>query len=215
MWLMLLSIYIILLVIVSLLSFSNTADNDTSIKLLRIYAIVTTITEIIAFLLYYKKGNNVIIYHIYSPIQLLILSAYYNQTIGFFKQKGIGYIIGVSGLFLSLFNSLFIQQPPSSLNSYFIIIEAMLVISMTLCYFYDFLNTKLTTKHFTTPDFWISCLLLLFWSFTFFRWLASLSMPGVVSANIYYILYMMWAINIITYTGFGLVFLFYRKLQPR
>lgn len=215
MWLTLLLIYIILLILVSLLSFRNTGGNDTTIKHLRTYAIVTTITEIIAFLLYYTKGNNVIIYHIYSPIQLLILSVYYNQAISFFKQKRIGYVIGVSGLFISLINSLFIQQPPSSLNSYFIVIEALLVISMTLCYFYDFLNTKLTTRRFTTPDFWISCLLLLFWSFTFFRWLASLSMPGVVSANIYYILYMMWVINIITYTGFGLVFLFYRKLQPR
>ncbi len=215
MWSSLVTVYLALLAVVSMLTLNKGTKNDATANFFRLYMLVTTVSEGVSFFLYLNGEYNVIVYHIYNPIQLLILSAYYNQIISFFKPKGIGYAIGVTGLLISIVNSLFIQQPTTSLNSYFIIIEALFVISMTLCYFYDFLNTKHITKHFTTPDFWISCLLLLFWSFTFFRWLASLSMPGVVSANIYYILYMMWAINIITYTGFGLVFLFYRKLLPR
>lgn len=215
MWLILLKIYILLLAGVSVISITRYKVVDTSAKFIVALLLLTSFSETVAYYISITTKNNLFIYHIYSPIQLLLLSIFYNYTITFFKPKNIGLLIGVTGVIASILFSILFQNPTSSLNTYFLVLESLLIIGMTLCYFYDFLNTTHTTKQFTTPNFWIACILLIYWSFTFFRWSVGVAIPSISLENTKWINYMMYFINMVTYTGFGLVFLFYRKLLPK
>lgn len=214
MWLILLKIYIVLLAGVSIIGISRYRIIDTPAKIIVILLTLTTISETLAQILSLTIKNNLLVYHIFSPIQFVLLSLFFNYQISFFKKHYIGIVLAVIGLVLSVINSIFIQHPLTTFNSYFLVVESILVIGMTLCYFYDFLNTTHITKQFTTPHFWMACILLLFWSFTFFIWLVGETIPSVTANYVTLIRYMMYTINMITYTGFGVVFLFYKKLQP-
>lgn len=214
MWLVLLSIYLLLLAGVSIIGLIKIKSIDTPAKIILTCIALTAISESIAHYLSISLKNNLVVYHIYNPVQFLLLCKYYNSIISFFKKYNTGIVIGITGIILSVLNSTFLQNPMTSFNTNFLVLESILIIGMTLCYFYDFLNTTHTTKQFATSDFWIACLLLVFWSFTFFTWAAGIALSLVISDYMFWIRYMMYAINIITYSGFGLVFLFYKKLQP-
>lgn len=214
MWLILMNIYLFLLAGVSIIGITRYRFIDTPAKIIVVLLILTTISESTAHYLSLTTKNNIFIYHIYSPIQLVLLALFFNRLVSFFRNRNVGVIIGIIGIVYSVVISLFFQKPSTTFNSYFLILESMLIIGMILCYFYDFLNTTHTTKQFTTPHFWMACILLLFWSFTFFIWLVGRTIPSVTANYVTLIRYMMYTINMVTYTGFGLVFLFYKKLQP-
>jgi len=211
MWPLFLDIYLFLLAGVSTIGLARYKSFDTPAKIIVVYILLTTLSETIAHYLSINFRNNLIVYHIYNPIQFFLFSVYYNILISFFKKFNIGLLIGASGVALSIFNSVFFQKPYTQFNTYFLIVESILIIGMTLTYFYDFLNSDNVTKDITTSDFWISCLLLIFWSFTFFNWLAEATMPQIIDQNIEWVRYMNWFINIITYGGIGLILLFYNK----
>lgn len=215
MWLILLKIYLLLLAGVSIIGIKRYSTLDTPAKIIIVLLILTSISETLAYFFSTSYKNNLFIYHIYNPIQLFILSVFYNFTISFFKRYNIGYIIGTIGLLVSILISVLFQNPKTEFNTYFLVLESILVIGMTLSYFYDFLNTTHKNKQFTTPYFWITCLLLIYWSFTFFRWSVGVAIPSISMKNTMLINYMMYFINMVTYTGFGIVFLFYRKLLPK
>lgn len=214
MWQILLTIYLLLLAGVSIIGLVRYKIIDTPAKIILVNIALTTLSETIAHYLSLSVSNNLMVYHLFSPIQFLLLCIYYNSIVGFFKKYNTGIVIGIIGIILSVLNSSFLQNPVTSFNINFLVLESILIIGMTLCYFYDFLNTTHTTKRFATSDFWIACLLLVFWSFTFFTWVAGIALSLVISDYMFWIRYMMYVINIITYSGFGLVFLFYKKLQP-
>ncbi len=214
MWQQFIQVYIIILVVVSIVGIFRYKLFDTATKLIFTYIIITSFSESLAFYTSLVYGNNLLIYHIYCPIQLVFIAIYFNTVISFFRRYNIGYIIGGTGVVISVINSLFFQSPKTTFNSYFLITEAILIIGMTLCYFYDYLNSDQTVIKIINPHFIIACLLLTFWSFTFFHWLSWIAMPEALKENIFWIRYMNWSINMITYTGFGIVFLLYRKLKP-
>lgn len=213
MWIIFIKIYLILLVGVSILGFMQVKYFDSPTKVLLAYICITSISETAAFLLAINQKNNLWLYHIYGPMQLSLLCVFFNNTIASFKKHKIGFVILSVGIVYSIVNSIFVQQL-SVFNTYFIVVESILIIGITLYYFYSFLNGAQVYKNHTTPHFWVACFFLLFWSFTFFRWLTALAMPQIIDNNIMAIQIMMWSINMITYTGFGIVFLYYRKLQP-
>lgn len=215
MWPYLFIIYLLLLAGVSLLGLLKRKAIDTPAQLILYCIILTTISETTARILALTIKNNLFVYHIYTPIQFLFISLFFNYSIPSFKKRYLGIVIGISGIIFSIFNSIFLQNPFTTFNTYFLAVESFLIITMTLCYFYSFLDNANTSKQFATADFWIACLLLVFWSFTFFTWLTGIALSLVDPIYMLGVRYMMYAINIITYTGFGLVFLFYRKLQPR
>lgn len=213
MWVLLIRVYIALLIGVSIIAFIKKKQVDTSTRLIVILILATTLSEIIAHILLIRTTNNLVVYHIFTATEFLLLSAYFNSIVSFFKKKKIGLVIGIIGCLISIFNSIYIQPYNTTFNTNFLVIESIVLVTFCLCYFYDFLKTTHKTSKYITPQFWIACILLTFWSFTSLRWILEMAAPGLVKRNIEVIRTMMYVINMITYTGFGLVFLFYKKLQ--
>ncbi len=114
----------------------------------------------------------------------------------------------------AIINGLIFQDFKEVYNNYFLFYESISVTLLCLMFFYDFL-LKEETQSFFNPKFIYTSLLLVFWSFTFVYWILVIYLYDVVpqSENAW-INTFIWAISLITYLGFGLVFLFYKRLQP-
>lgn len=214
MWPLLISFYFAILITAIIVGMCKYLILDNSTRIMFFYIFIATAAEITAYYCAKEYKNNLPVYHILSPIQLAVLSFYYSSIISTIKKR-VALIISIGGVIIAIFNAVFVQNPFKQLNTYFLVLESIVIIVMTLYFFYYYLNLDYDSSRKLLTHFIISCLLLLFWSFTFLYWLAGLSIRIGLSDNGVWMKFMIMGISIITYTGFGLVFLFYRKLQPR
>lgn len=213
MWFLLLKIFLALLIGVSILSLVHFRHFDTPIKLISYYVIICTVVELIAHYCAIKYSNNLIVYNIFSPIQLTLISLFYGYTLINIRKSTI-IVISLANFLLAAINASFLQSPIHTLNTNFLLFESFIIISLSLYFLYHYLAASQRVSKALTPHFIVSCLLLVFWSFTFFHWLSRMAMPNVIDKHIEWLKYLLWAISLITYLGFGLVFLFYKRLQP-
>ncbi|RYE24969.1 MAG: hypothetical protein EOP51_05660 [Sphingobacteriales bacterium] len=186
---------------------------DKASKVLVFFIVSTFVAELAATFFALKYHNNIFIFHIYNPIQILLLSLYFNFSIEKFHKNNLGLIIGVLAASFSVINSLFIQDVFTTFNSNILIVASFLVIAMCLYSFYDLLLGDDFLDLNTNSRFWFSALLLTFWSFTFCYWLVWQALVRPSSANTMWLSVMIWTINIVCYSGFALVFLSFRKMK--
>lgn len=171
----------------------------------------TLISEYMADLLARRYHNNMVVYHVYAPLHLLLVSLYFNQSIPSFKRRRLGWYIGLVGIIVAVINSLFLQ-PIEVFNSYYLLFAGFLIISMSLYAFYKILeNDDVSTLN--NPHFWISLLLLFFWSVTYFHWSVYEILSKAMTEYLSLVPFVMPFISSITYLGFGLVFLLYPKTK--
>lgn len=142
-----------------------------------------------------------VIYHVFNPIQFLIISLYFNESIPSFKRKNIGRYIGTIGVIASVLNILFLQ-PLNTSNYYFLVFESLIIVFMAL---YSFIEMFLNENHdlIRNQHFWISFILLSFWSITLTYWAMHEIIDKHAAYFIKYIAYILVSVNILTYLGLG------------
>jgi hypothetical protein len=187
---------------------------DKASKIIGLYLLLTLITELLAFMGIILYRYNIPIYNTYSIVQFYLLTIYFSQTTILLRKKATRNSILLLGTFIYIQDSIVSRDFMLDPNSGFLAFESISFVCFSLIYFYDVLNEK-SESHILSQHFWFTGILLTFWSFTLLSWLVGLTIYQSLKDNSIILNYMMWAINIITYTGFGLVFLFYRKLLPR
>lgn len=186
---------------------------DKASKILVFYLAATFLTEGTASILaIFYKTNNLFLYHIYSPLQFLLISLYYSYSAGRSSAQKWGWIIGSLGIVISILNSIYLQ-PLQELNTHFVVLESFLIIGMSLLAFYRLLISD-DISIFKMPHFWFSSIFLVFWSFTFFYWLVGAFIFRAMPGNTMWLKMMIWFINIITYFAIATVFLSYKKMKP-
>lgn len=185
---------------------------DKGARIILLLIVVAAIAEQLASYFAYKIRNNYYVYGIYNPIQLVIISWYYNTTIDRFKINNAGIIIGLTGAVFGIINYLFIQSP-KVMNSYFLLTECLIIIAYSLYFFYRLLLGDDDIKLFANPNFWFASLFLFYWTGTFLIWgmYDYLRFNVVGSSSLVHILLLI--VSVITYIGFGTVFLLYKKIQ--
>jgi hypothetical protein len=186
---------------------------DKASRIIVLFIVSTFISEAIATFLAVKYHNNIFVFHIYSPIQILLLSLYFNFSIEKFHKKNIGWIVGALIVCFSIINSLFIQNFSKAFNSNILIVGAFVIIAMCLYSFYDLLLGDDVVELLSIKRFWYTALLLTFWSFTFCYWLVWQALFQPTSGNIKWLSVMIWTINVLCYSGFAIVFLSFRKMK--
>lgn len=187
---------------------------DKASKIILTYVFITFITELGAYICTYYYNYNVIIYNAYSIVQFSLLISYFFSSGNIKSNNKKRLIIIISGLFFYIINALLFQSLSNAVNSNFLAFESILITALSLNNLYKILDDESQTKAITT-HFLFNSILLTFWSFTMFYWILGLTMYKVLSTASTWLSVMIVFINILTYTGFGLVFLFYKKLQPR
>ena len=213
MWLTLVTIYWIILFIASLSGAVRYRILDTASKWVVWYIVLTCVSEGLAIYFSIALHNNLFVYHIYAPLQLVMLTGYFDRAFFRVRTRNTGIVIAAAGMLLSAYNSLFLQSPRTTLNTYFMVFEAFVIITMALYGFYELLRKDMPLDIFSNPYFWYNSILLVFWSFTFFYWLVGLSIRISMHESGAWLGNFIWVINVITYLSFSIVFLFYPKLN--
>ncbi|WP_276132480.1 hypothetical protein [Polluticoccus soli] len=190
-------------------SMLNFRGRDKASKMIVFLLALTFVAESAAYVAAEKFHTNMFVYHIFAPIQLLMLGRYFDTAV--FKQRKVGLITSVLGIVVAAFNTIFLQ-PIQTLNSNFLLFEGLVIMAMALYAFQKILaNERLDIyKH---EHFWLILLLVFFWSMTYTVWAlyAILGMKKIFLMH--FISIMILIVNIITYFGIGLVLLIFPKRE--
>jgi hypothetical protein len=180
---------------------------DFHTKILVVYIVEVWLCETLAFIAGILYHNNLLIYHIFSVLQFLLICFYFHHCIRMFQRYYIAIAVGITGLIFGVINGVYLQ--PNQVNSNYLLFQCIAVITMTLISFYELLAGDDDDDLTKQPQFWASCFLLIFWSFTFAYWLIQIIDPSV--RKLFWTGVLVNGVNIACYGGFGLLFLTFRK----
>ncbi|HEY1032783.1 MAG TPA: hypothetical protein VGD89_13480 [Flavipsychrobacter sp.] len=185
---------------------------DKPTRVLAWLMLITLINERVADYYAHNGGNNFISYGVFNPIQLLIIALYFNYSIPFFKSNKIGIYIGIAGCILGFINY-YVVQSPAKMNTYFLLAESIIVVAMSLIAFYNMLQSDNDMRLRNNPHFWFTAIFLFFWTATFLFWGLYDFLIEQIKVNAGLLHLSLILINVITYIGFGTVFLLYPKMK--
>ena len=202
---------LLVLLVASLISVIRFREISRSLKLLSLLLITNFLAEGTAFVCGRIFHNNMMVYSLYSPLELFIVCIYFNYSIAIFRQKHIGYWFGALGIVVGGINCIFFQ-PLNGPNNYFLLFEGILTISLVLFAFARIMIEDAGQKLTHNPHFWVGIAFVFFWVITF------------CNCGLYEYLYathpsQTWILgislvltNLTFYVGFGLVFFFIPKM---
>lgn len=184
----------------------------SSMRMLLLMLIVTFIIEIaapIAVTYKYIYLKNVL-YHFFNVVQLIIIALIFIKINKPYHHKKLLILNFSLWPVLGLLNIIFLQ-PSNGLNTNFLMLESLAVITLSLYTIYRLLDSDSNSNIFRHPYFWLSIIWLVEWSTSFFFW------AFIKILNRYQWKYMKLAINIniivgiLVYTSLALVLLLYPK----
>ena len=182
---------------------------DKIIALVTIMALVNEILSLVAEKVFH---NNLPLYHIFCPIELLLISLYFDRSIHFFSHNRIAFAIGITAVPLSILNTIFVQKI-RTINSYFLLLEGLIIIMFCLISLHQILMEE---EHlpYRFAQFWISSSLLIFWGTTYTGW----GIYALLAPNDPVVRFMfgnlLVGINYLLYFIIAAVFFYYKKLAP-
>lgn len=125
--------------------------------------IVVFIVEFISNILWYKKINNLPLYHFYAVIEFLLIINIYRTLLSGLFSKLFFIILSVGFIIFSLINTLFFQDL-HTFNSNVTTVLGVLVIFIALSYFYALLKEVKYSSLERNPMFWINSGFLIYFS---------------------------------------------------
>lgn len=185
---------------------------EKSLKILCKLFFITLIVEILAYYTAIKYRNNMPVYGAFGVLQFFLIALYFNYSVDYFKEKNIGIYVGAIGSSLGLVNYFFVQKP-YAFNTYFLLAESIIVVAMSLIAFYNMLQSDNDMRLRNNPHFWFTAIFLFFWTATFLFWGLYDFLIEQIKVNAGLLHLSLILINVITYIGFGTVFLLYPKMK--
>ncbi|KAA1247310.1 hypothetical protein [Aquimarina sp. RZ0] len=132
-------------------------------KRLYLLILATIIIEIISRLLWYKKMNNLPLYHFYAVIEFLLIINIYRAVLSKLFSKTFFIVLGVGFVLFAIINTLFFQNL-YTFNSNVTSTLGVLVIFIALSYFYALLKEVKYSALERNPMFWINSGFLIYFS---------------------------------------------------
>ncbi|MCW3123064.1 MAG: hypothetical protein JWQ38_2556 [Flavipsychrobacter sp.] len=179
---------------------------NASANVIFILVLLAGLTEYTGNVFSFFKINKAPLYHIYSLLEITLMSVFFLMTIKKYKKK---YAIICFSFWLTIcIINAQCFQPITKFNSYMLITESFVIIIMSLYALYAILSSDVVNV-FRDNSFWIWTVVLLFWSGTFFYWayIELFYKEGIKFIKL--ITYFQIVINILFYLGIGAVFLRY------
>ncbi len=195
------SIYFAILVVAILSGLYRMAKLSPASKILLWQVMLTCIVEVMAYISLKQWGHNLSIYHVFIPIDFLLISLAYHREL---KQPYLIYtslLIGIWAMMNALFFQPFLEKFPSNV----ILLTSFFTVLWTLVFFRTLLKNFEDRSFTAYPLFWISCgwlffdtvNLFSFGSYAFLHQNASAEFISIVSTLRYftnYLLYMLYSV---------------------
>lgn len=171
-------------------------------RVICLFVIVAFTVEVLSTILWYNQKNNLFLLHIYTPIELLIISIFYYNIFKRYVKKWIIPLLCCLFIICSIFDSLFIHGI-SNFNIYARSIESIIIISYSLFFFYKKLGESNIKSTLSFPLDLINSAFLIYFSISFFLFLFSNYINDETLAT-----YIAWGIHAIAlwllYTTIGI-----------
>lgn len=177
-------------------------NRDLSFRCLKLLLTLTLIAEVTAHILAVVYRNNMVVYQLFVPLQLVLVGWYYHYSNPVLRKFRIGIIITIAGIVAAVTNVLLLQ-PPDTFNSNFMLFTGFCVIGMALATFYHFYTDEKFVKLTTNPHFRISLVFLFYWSCTFISYAFHETLEEAAFQRVYIFI---WLVNLVTYASLGFVF---------
>lgn len=182
-------------------------SRDNATKILVALLCLTLTSEVTAHWAAIKYRNNMFVYHFFSPLQLIMLGAYFDNIERRFKKLRIGLIIGIGSIVVAAINTLFFQ-PLTLLNSNFLLFEGLVIMGLAL-YTFQRILTDDRIDILKYGHFWMVTVFIFFWSVTYTTWALYTVLQVKKLFIIPLISHVLWTVNIVTYSAIGFVLLYF------
>lgn len=160
---------------------------DRILRLMAIFCMLSVIPDSFGLIISYLKlrhYNNLFLFHLFDMMAVIFFTLIYQQA--FYKSvfKKMTLIFGITSLAAMIFNVIFIesiQSYPSVSNT----ILSILLIVLSLVYFYDMLSRQEFTYIEKQGMFWINSGVLFYYAITIFLFMLYKKMNAVDRTNYY------------------------------
>lgn len=203
------SIYLSIVLCAFIASIANRRFLKPSDKYISYLLLCSMTSEIIGLYCIKRYQNNMAVYHFYSPVELFLTALYFQKRIPWLEQRKIGLYIGSLGVIVAICNIVF-WQPLHTINSIFLLFEGFTIIGLSLFSFYQLALHR--ESIISNTHFWFTTIFLVYWSCIFSYWGMYNFFLKELSPYMKSMTYILWAINILGYMGFAVLFLGYRKI---
>lgn len=184
---------------------------DKATKYFILFITLTTIVEYTGTYCAHIYHYSAPIFNLSAPIRFILLASFYYE-LGYIgrivKKPYMMYIITAA----AIINWITFQNPFDTTCTNFLTFESIIITALSLHYFYSIVLDEKISKY-DNIFFLLVSTMLLFWSFTLFKWLLFLD---IYTANIEKAInltsIMTYTINDITYLSCAIVFTFYHKI---
>lgn len=175
----------LLVLIPFVISFIRKDANNRSLRFLFAYIYVCFATEAAAKVLWWLKMNNLLLLHIFSTLEFLLLSLLFRSLFKSQTLRALTVVFFAAFLIFSALNSIFIQ-PVYTFNSYSRFVECIFIIFYSISYFAE--NNAVTLAE--NPDkksvFWINSGILIYFAGCFCTFvLSNYLLTTSKAANLY------------------------------
>lgn len=154
-------LFIIFITVLSLLmSILEFRRRPRALKIMSFFLGLTMISEFTAFYMAHQYRNNMPVFHIFSPLLLLVLASYFDAISTTVRRYRLSYIFGISAIFGSLVNTVF-WQPINTFNFNYLLFQGLCTCALGFVALYDIEKDDAVLYPSRNPNFWITVILLL------------------------------------------------------
>lgn len=206
--------YLMIICFSTLSGFYKRKELDKATTIIIAILSLTLCSEGLCAYLDYNHINKQIVFHVFSILELMLISFYFSASVLTGSKRIMYAIIGIVLPTLAILNACLLQ-PIHTLNSNIITLECFLGIAMALFAFYKFLIDDAIKKITHYIHFWIWVVYFIYFSGTFCFW-SFIKFLYHTNAHYFEIasLYLHIA-NFTYYLSFGIIFLLSHQLDKK
>ena len=162
-------IYLALILLMGIWGLYNYKTTNSLQKLIILLLVATGVNELCTVILPYLKINKNPLYHIFSVVEISLTTLYFLKTIHVRKYSLYARLSSILWIVLAIINFSFFQ-PLHKINSNFLILECVVIISMSIIALYVIFCDDTITNIVKHDLFWVWVCFLVLWAGTFFFW---------------------------------------------
>lgn len=124
-------VYLVCLVLPLVIGIRYFRYLDTGLKLIWIFILLTFVCELTAGVVGIEWHNNLVVYHVYTPLCLALFCAYYHYRLTWIRRYRLAYLIAIAGIAVEILDTLRFD-PLTTLDSNAILFSTMCIVLMSV-----------------------------------------------------------------------------------
>lgn len=125
---------------------------------------IALIVQVLGLHLSLSQIGNQLLFHLYTPIEFIILSLIFQKWLAGWWDKRVFYGLGVGFVGFAIANAIWLQPAESQTNTYAILLASVCMIVFAISFFYRVISEMSLGPLEQSPAFWINASVLLYYA---------------------------------------------------